>query len=267
MTLPRRLAPALVVALLGAGAPASGSPAAPEDVVEDGRHLRLDAGERGGIHVWLPAGYQRRTAGVLVYLHGYYTDVDQAWEQHRLAAQFRESRRNALFIVPEAPVNNPDTVKWEDLGELLAFVRAHSGLPLPGGPVVVMGHSGAFRTIVPWMKSKRMSEIILLDGLYKMEDEFKAWLTTHPRRRAHRLILVGYETSDRTERFLKQFPRAQSRPSIPESFEKFSPNERRARLFFLKSQFDHMEMVTSGKVIPLLLRLAPFGEVKPPRAR
>ena len=71
------------------------------DIEADGTHYRVQT-EHGPVHLFRPAGYDRRTAGVVVYVHGLYTSVDQAWKDHRLATQFAASGANALFIVPEA---------------------------------------------------------------------------------------------------------------------------------------------------------------------
>ena len=57
----------------------------------------------GAIHVWVPPGYDRATAGTVVYVHGYHTDSDGAWKDHDLARQFKASGQNAIFIVPDAP--------------------------------------------------------------------------------------------------------------------------------------------------------------------
>ena len=76
-----------------------------------GQHIRL-ATEHGPVHLWMPPGYRQETAGIALYVHGYYTDVDRAWTEHRLAAQFRDSGRNALFIAPEAPAGAADEVRW-----------------------------------------------------------------------------------------------------------------------------------------------------------
>ena len=43
---------------------------------------------RGALHVWAPFYYQRGTAGVVVFVHGYSVDVDEAWSSLSLAEQF-----------------------------------------------------------------------------------------------------------------------------------------------------------------------------------
>ncbi|MEJ7596954.1 MAG: hypothetical protein WKG01_03505, partial [Kofleriaceae bacterium] len=70
-----------------------------EDTVLGGRHWRIKTAQ-GAVHVWVPPGYDRATAGTVVYVHGYWTDADGAWKEHELARQFKMSRQTAIFIVP-----------------------------------------------------------------------------------------------------------------------------------------------------------------------
>src|SRR5437016_5385253 len=82
-----------------------------EDEVAGGKHWRI-ATAQGSVHVWVPDGYDRETAGTVIYVHGYYTDADGAWRDHELARQFKASHQNAMFIVPDAPAGNDDSVQW-----------------------------------------------------------------------------------------------------------------------------------------------------------
>ena len=81
----------------------------------------------------MPPGYDRATAGTVVYVHGYYTDADGAWREYNLARQFRASHQNALFIVPEAPAGNDDPVNWPALKDLRRASRARTSR-CPTGP-------------------------------------------------------------------------------------------------------------------------------------
>jgi hypothetical protein len=213
-----------------------------------GRHLRIGTA-RGSIHVWLPRGYVARTAGIVVYVHGYYTGVDQAFVDHRLAEQFRASRRNALFLAAEAPAWNGAAVTWPDLSELLDEVGTRSGFALPRGPLVVAGHSGAIRTVLSWLLHPRVEEIVLLDGLYRGEGELAAWLAGGPHVR-RRLLLVGQETAERTEAWLPSMKGAIFRHRVPA---RLPAADRRALLVYYRSQHDHMAIIAGGRVLPLLL--------------
>jgi hypothetical protein len=207
---------------------------------------------RGPVHVYQPANYDAATAGTLVYVHGYYTDLDTAWRQHRLTAQFGDSNVNALFISPEAPQGNAEPVRWESLRELLDAVAA-SGVDVPRGAVVALAHSGGFRTVVPWLDSGLLHTVVLLDALYGNEDRFGAWAA----KAGHSLVLVGAETTGRIERFVAGYEGA-GQSVVPVGA--VLGGQKRSHVLFLRSQVGHMELVTEGRSIPEVLRLTVLSE-------
>jgi hypothetical protein len=227
-----------------------------EDTVAGGKHFRILTA-RGAVHVWAPPGYDRATAGTVIYVHGYYTDADGAWREHELAKQFRASHQNALFIVPEAPSGNDDEVKWPALKDLRRAV-ARANIHLPDGPVVVMGHSGAFRTVMQWVDHKLVDQIILLDALYAGEQAFDEFIASGKRADDHKLIVVAASTAEESASFAHRYKFAVAREKMPSAAGGFSRHERAAKLLYIHSQFEHMAIVTSGKVIPTLLRVTPL---------
>jgi hypothetical protein len=234
------------VPLLGVGEVESGSAAG-------GTSWRLGTA-RGTVWAWRPAGYRPRDAGVCIYLHGYYTTVDQAVLDHRLAEQFAASGRNALFVAAESPAWNGEDGTWPDLDELLAETFRRTGLKPPPGPVVVVGHSGAFRPILSWLGHARLEEIVLLDGLYRGEAQLRGWLQAAgpwPRRR---LVLVSDETFPAAEALVASVPGAISLLDVPSPDRGLDGAGRAARLLHLKSQHPHMAIVEGGEVLPVLLR-------------
>ncbi len=229
-----------------------------KDVVAGGRHWRIGT-ENGVVHVWRPAGYRWETAGTVVYLHGYYINADQAWLDHRLAEQFRDSKQNALFIVPEAPSWRGEDVFWKDLGELLHRVSRVTRLRIPDGPVVAVAHSGAYRTVQAWLPYERLDLLVMLDAMYGSPAPYQEWLTEGPRARAKRLIMVGIETEGRSKELLRKHPQAARRKDLPKRPSQFRLLERQARVVYLRSdRYDHFEIITKGEVMPLVLHLAPL---------
>lgn len=227
-----------------------------EDKVEGGRHFRIKTAQ-GAVHVWFPPGYDRETAGTVVYVHGYYTDSDGAWRDHQLAKQFRQSRQNAMFVVPDAPKGNGESVKWPALKDLRrALVRAN--MKLPDGSIIVMGHSGAFRTVMQWVDHRMVDQIILLDAIYGGEQAFDEFIASGKRADDHKLIVVGADTSINSSAFVKKYKFAVAREKVPDSLNGFTKKERRAKLLYIRSQYEHMGIVTSRKVIPILLRVTPL---------
>lgn len=240
------------VRLLGVGEVEAGAAA-------DGVSWRIGTA-RGTVWAWRPAAYRARDAGTCVYLHGYFTNVDQAVADHRLADQFAASGRNALFIVAEAPAWNGEEGVWPDLEELLSETFRRIGLKPPPGPVVVMGHSGAFRPILSWLSHPKLEEILLLDGLYRGEAQLRGWLLGGGAR-PRRLVLVSDETLPAAEALAASVPGALSLPVVPPPDGGLDGPARSARMVHLKSQHAHMAIVESGEVLPVLLRsshLAPL---------
>jgi hypothetical protein len=227
-----------------------------EDEVAGGKHWRIKTSQ-GAVHVWVPEGYDRATAGTVVYVHGYWTDADGAWKEHQLAKQFRASHQNAMFIVPDAPASNDDAVNWPALTDLRHAV-ARANLHLPDGPVIVMGHSGAFRTIMQWVDHRLVDQIILLDALYAGESAFDEYIGTGKHADEHKLIVVAASTAEESASFAKKYKFAVARERMPDSAAGFTRHERTAKLLYIRSQYEHMQIVTGGKVIPTLLHLTPL---------
>jgi hypothetical protein len=214
--------------------------------------------------VWRPAGYARRTAGTVLYVHGFSLDVDAAWEQHQLAKQFEASRRNAVFVVPEAPTSAEEAVRWPSLTTLLTTVGSRLAMAWPTGPLVVVGHSGAHMTVMPWLKTPRVSQVVLLDAVYGhgMAEALRAWLRTG----RGRLILVDTaETAEDSERVVHGLSGVVRRATIPESGAEFTSRDRRAQVEFLRSQYAHTDMVSEGRAIAPLLSLTRLSPIAVPR--
>jgi hypothetical protein len=234
----------------------------PNPAAAGARSLRLDTAH-GPVYVWTPPGYRADTAGIAVYVHGYYTDLDDAWRDHDLAAQFAASGRNALFIVPEAPAGGHQAVSWEQLGDLVREVRRQGALIMPWGPLVVLGHSGAYRTLLAWLDDPRIEHVVILDGLYGNEQPFLDWLDRGgPARR--RLTLIGLDTLRWTE--LVTHAERHDLDWIPDDPADVPAAARAARLLHIRSQFSHMELITAGKALPVLLGASGLPALTPPRA-
>jgi len=229
------------------------------DVVLGGQHARVIT-SHGVAHVWRPAGYDPAVAGTVVYLHGYWVNADQAWTEFRLAEQFHASHKNALFVVPESPAEDADDVQWKELGPLLKEVRSLAKLKMPDGPIVAIAHSGAFRTVVLWLGEKRLQQIILLDGVYKNEDQLYGWINGQKGRHVRRLTMVSFDTFERADKLAERFGTARRIEGVPETAAGLG-NARHAEVLSVKSQYDHMAIVTTGKVIPLVLQTSPLPRV------
>jgi hypothetical protein len=217
---------------------------------------------RGPVVAWRPPGYRSREAGVVVYLHGYFTSADQAVADHKLFGQFLASGRNALFVVPEAPAWNGEETVWPSLAGLLEEVFARTGLTPPPGPLVVAAHSGGFRPTLLWLGEPRLEEILLLDGLYRSEDQFRGWLESGPPGGRRRLVLVGDETAAKGDALAAATPGGVVLPRVPAARPGLDGAARTARLVSIRSQYPHMAIVESGEVLPVLLQATRLPAVR-----
>jgi pimeloyl-ACP methyl ester carboxylesterase len=223
-----------------------------EQLNEDGRHYRFGTKDRGAVHVWRPQNFKPQGAVTIIYLHGFFTDVDRAVIEHQLLTQFRDSGRNALFIVPEARSGRTDPVFWTDVRVLLDLVDRRTK-QRPPERLIVVGHSGGYRTIVEWLSHGAIEQVILVDGLYGNEDEFRNWVMS-AEARPRQLILVGFDTLVRMDGFVKRHPESIRVDDLPYLFDELPPAVKRARVVSFQSErFDHMGMVTTGKLLPWLL--------------
>lgn len=228
-----------------------------EHKTRGGKYWRIKT-DRGPMYVWIPRGYNRKTAGMVIYIHGHHNNVDEVWKYHKMAEQFRRSRQNAMFVVPEAPSNGHTPVNWPSLALLKQGV-SRANIRLPYGPTVVIGHSGAFRTIAKWVDHRVLSEVILLDALYARQKQFHEFIASGKRAKNHKLIIItAGDTLKNTKAFVKKLKHAAVREKFPKSYRGFSRRERNSRVLFIRSHFSHMGLVVSGKVIPLILRVTPL---------
>lgn len=219
----------------------------PEAVLDErvraGHSWRLDTA-RGAVHVWAPADYDAATAATVVFVHGYWIDVDTAWESYRLAQQFALSGINALFIAPEAPSTKWAPIAWPSLGELVATVADRVDVALPSSRLVAVGHSGAYRTLAPWLAHPTLDTVVMLDALY-VEYGVLPWVRASKQRR---LVNIVYETGRSSGYLHRRLPSTTRvdglrREGLPD-----------ARILYVRTDVGHWELVTDGVALPLALR-------------
>jgi hypothetical protein len=191
-----------------------------------GDHMRLST-SRGPVHVLI----QPRSSLTVVYVHGFWTTVDDAWVQHRLPEQLLGSELDATFIVPEAPSGPGDEIAWPELEDLLKEVESH-GVKLPG-PVIAAGHSGAVYTLSHWTASPRVQAFVLLDAFYGGAEVWERWLAAND---AGQLFVLAHTTQQRSDPFCQRHSRD--------------------RVHCERAREGHMQIITQGRELPRLLREA-----------
>ena len=180
----------------------------------------------------LPQAEARLT---VVYVHGFYTNVDDAWADHRLADQLAG---DGLFLIaPEAPSGPGEDVAWPDLDSLLAEVESRAGVAVPQ-TVIAIGHSGAYRTVSQWTASRRLASVALLDAFYGAPQTWDHWLARDP---AHQLYVLARHTAERSKDFCARHA---------------------GRVTCEASKWSHMGIVTKGEALPrVVLRLVAHSVV------
>ena len=226
----------------------------------DARHIRINTRHHGAIHVWIPDGYDPAHAGVVVYVHGYFTDVDDAWSEHKLARQFAASKLDAMFIACEAPANAVDRVSWTSLAHLLARVDAEPSIDVPDGPVIAVGHSGAHRTLGDWFTDPDLRTVVLLDALYGQVAEVAAWLAQSP---DHRLVDISVLTRPWAEQLHRKLPETVVFNGLRSVRADHGKSARRARVVHVRARIGHMPLVTNGRALPTVLRTLRLPRVTP----
>lgn len=228
-----------------------------DQAVRAGTHARLIL-PQGPVHVWIPSGYHPDGAVTVLYVHGYYDSVDSAWANHKLPEQFALSGINALFIAPEAPQGIGQPVLFPDVIALVQEVESRMRVWRGSGPLVAVGHSGAYRTLQRWLDEPLLDLIVLVDGLYGEQESFGGWLAAAP---SHRLITVGEDTVRWTEELAMSIADTVIADHFPIAAEGWTAEQRAARHLYVRSQFGHMQQVTGGVALPLLLRLLPAARL------
>lgn len=218
------------------------------DQVAQGRHWRLDT-DAGPVHIWVPRGYDAKTAQTVLYVHGYWQDADAVWIEHRLPEQFALSGINAMFVVPEAPRGKWDRVAWPTTQSLLAAVVAGTGEPLPKGRVAVFGHSGAYRTVIQWLADPRVDTVVLLDAAYVDVLPYRDWVRGAKTRR---FINVSIDTIRWSNWLHRWLPGTLTVTPFPRTL---TDQIKQARILYVKSDIGHWPLVTEGVAIPQMLRV------------
>ncbi|MGE5181653.1 MAG: hypothetical protein ACM31C_06310 [Acidobacteriota bacterium] len=219
-------------------------------LVAGGHHWRFTT-PHGPVHVWIPRGYDAKRAETVVYVHGYYVHVDDAWDQYHLETQFAGSAINAMFIAPEAPASLQEPVAWDSLAPLLASVEEGIGQPWPKRRIVTIGHSAAFRTLLGWLDEPEIDTVVLVDAAYGEIDEYKNWVLASD---THRLIDVGDDTRAWTDQLHAELPDTVVLDEFPSLEDGVPKSAVRARILYIKSTIGHFPLVTGGIALPMILR-------------
>ncbi len=160
-------------------------------------------------HYRLPKG---RSLDVVVHFHGHTTTAPVAMAGHKLREQLRESRQNAILVVPQGPVNAADgdfgkLMKKGGLERMLAELRgvlstdeasralgdASLAKVERTGRILLSAHSGGYRATAANLRvaGKDVREVFLFDALYDEVESFRDWVLGDPKKRKLVAYYVG----------------------------------------------------------------------------
>ena len=132
----------------------------------------------------------------VVHFHGWGNNISNALVKYQLPEQFAASRRNAILIVPQGPLDASDSFggKLEDADGFKRFmaealqVLAQNGILTNGqlGRIILSGHSGGYEVISAILArgglTGEVREVWLFDALYAKTERFALWFDHHPGR-------------------------------------------------------------------------------------
>lgn len=125
----------------------------------------------------------------VVHFHGHSNTVAKAMRNHRMREQFAKSLQNAIFVVPQGPVNSVDSADGKmarKRGFKKMMYEVHGFLKDQGvirskqriGIIIISSHSGGYRAATHVLSRGGMEirELFFFDSLYANLDEVFSWL-------------------------------------------------------------------------------------------
>jgi len=145
------------------------------------------------VALFIPRGFRETgTVDFVVHFHGWTNHVARVLSHYQLIEQLVASGRNAVLVVPQGPMDAPDSFggKLEDLEGFKHFMedvaqtlRQKSTLKNKDfalGKIVLCGHSGGGRVISFIVDvgglTDHVREVWMFDALYEQTPQILAWI-------------------------------------------------------------------------------------------
>ncbi|MCB1157176.1 MAG: hypothetical protein H7A25_18950 [Leptospiraceae bacterium] len=124
------------------------------------------------------------------YFHGWNDSLVMIPPKYKIISQFAASHRDAILVIPQGPLNAPDSSggKLEDVDGFKEFVdelllKLYEKNKIQSkrvGSIVLSGHSGGFRVmsyiLLHGGYARKIKEVYLFDGLYSQLEKFVYWI-------------------------------------------------------------------------------------------
>lgn len=229
------------------------------------------------VAIFVPSGFSETDrVDFVIHFHGWYNTVAGTLKTFRLAEQFIASGKNAVLVLPEGPVNAPDSFggKLEDpegfkrfMAELTSALKQR-GVFKQGftvGNIILSGHSGGYRVISAIVDrgglSANVKEVWLFDALYAETEKFLAWSM----RKQGRLLNLYTDkggTKDDSEAMMELL-KQRGTPFLAAEEAKLTPDELRTNnLVFIHTDLGHNDVVAKRDQFQLFLKTSLLADRK-----
>ena len=161
------------------------------------------------VGLFKPPGYvDGNTVDFIVHFHGWNNHVRQVFDRYNLAAQVARSNVNAILVVPQGPLDAPDSgdgkLELDDRGfarfmhDVTAYLNAQRLIGAQKiGRIVLTAHSGGYGgaggVLTHGGMNDRITDVILFDSAYGYFDAFADWAKSSPNN--HLLSIFTDDTS------------------------------------------------------------------------
>jgi hypothetical protein len=226
--------------------------------------------------LFVPKGFHAgRATDFVVHFHGWGNALTNVLPHYQLIEQFAASRRNAILIVPQGPVNASDSFggKLEDEGGLKRFIeeavatlKQHDIIKSDRiGQIILSGHSGGYGAVssaVAWGGlSDHVREVWLFDSLYANTERFVVWFGHHKGRFIDLYTEQG-GTKEETEHLMTALKGNQVPFISGDETNVSTPDLRGNHLVFLFSALPHDEVMHAHQTFRRFLETSTLGEIK-----
>jgi len=227
------------------------------------------------VAIFIPKGYRETgKTDFVVHFHGWRNHLEIVFSQYQLIEQFVESGRNAVLVVPQGPLDAPDSFggKLEDtdgfkhfMGEVMDTLLQKRKLKTKEiGSIILSGHSGGYRVIsfilAQGGMTERVKEVWLFDALYGQTEKFGAWFD-----RYHGRLLNIYTpnggTKNETEKLMADLQQ-KGTAYLARNENEVTPQElQKNKLLFLFTELGHNEVLVKHRTFREFLKTSCLSEV------
>ena len=230
------------------------------------------------VAIFIPKGF-RETGQVdfIIHFHGWLNHVEAVLSQYRLIEQLRESRRNAILVVPQGPRDACDSFggRLEDadafkrfMADVVETLRQKSGWQKKDfaiGQIILSGHSGGYEVISAILDhgglTGQVREVWLFDGLYAHTDRFLAWIDRHQGRFIDIYTERGGTKAD-TEELMATLKQRGTAFFAGQEAEAKPADLQTNKLVFLYTDLRHNDVINKRQEFREYLKTSCFGKLE-----